>query len=364
MSQDPVNLFDFEARARQVLPRYIWDFIEAGAFDEVTLKRNRQAFDAVALRPRYLVDVWERDTSTTILGRKISLPVMMAPAGCQMLAHPEGELATARAAGAAGTLMALSNSSNYNIEQVAGAATGPLWFQLSHRGHEMSELFVHRAEEAGYSAICLTVDAPISWQKERDIRNDFARPKGMDLGNFAEERAKMGVVDGTAESAAWNPPRVPPLTWSDIKWLRSITSLPLVVKGIRTAEDARLCVESGVSGIVVSNHGGRHTDGTLSSIETLPEIDGAVNGQVELYLDSGIRRGSDVLRALALGARGVFIGRPMFWGLAVDGQAGVELVLELLRQEFSRAMGICGATKVEDITRSMVALPHESGWVR
>ena len=364
MRLDPINLFDFEARAKQSLPHHIWEFIEAGAFDEITTKRNRAALDAVALRPRFLVDIQNRDLSTTVLGQKISFPVMIAPAGGHKVAHPEGELATARAASAAGTIMALSTSSNYSMEEVARAGTGPLWFQLYHRGYDLTEMLVHRAEEAGYIAICLTVDTPLPGTKERDIRNQYVRPRGLELANFVGEQAMQGLISGTDEASDWEQPRFPTLTWSELGWLRTLTSLPLVIKGIRTAEDARLCVESGVDGILVSNHGGRQIDGTLSSVETLPEIVEAVKGQAEIYLDGGIRRGADVLRALALGARAVLIGRPLFWGLAVDGEDGVRMVLELLRQELDRAMGYCGVTNIESVNRSLVALPGEAGWVR
>ncbi len=364
MRLDPMNLFDFEARAKEALPRQIWDFIEAGAFDEVTTRRNRAALDAIALRPRFLVDVQSRDVSTTVLGQAVSLPVMISPAGGHKVAHPDGELATARAAGAAGTIMVLSTSSNHSMEEVAQAAKGPLWFQLYHRGYDLTEMLVHRAEEAGYSAICLTVDTPVPGPKERDVRNRYVRPRGLELANFVGEEAMLGLVSGTDEASNWDPHYVSPMTWSGLGWLRSLSSLPLVIKGIRTAEDARLCAENGVDGILVSNHGGRQVDGTMSSIETLPEIVEAVQGRVEVYLDSGIRRGADVLRALALGARAVLIGRPLFWGLAVDGEAGVRMVLELLRQELDRAMAYCGVTDLDGINRSLVALPGESGWVR
>ena len=364
MSMDPINLFDFEARAKQALPRDIWDFIDSGAFDEITTNRNRAALDAIALRPRFLVDVWKRDLSTTVLGQKISFPVMIAPAGHHKIAHPEGELATARAAGAAGTLMVLSSSTNYTMEEVAAVATGPMWSQLTHRGYDLSEMLVRRAEKAGYKAICLTVDNPVHLSKERDLRNRFSTPRGMVMANFMGELGTFGLVPGTDEAFNWSPPTAPPLTWSEAGWLRSLTSLPLALKGIRTAEDARLCVENGVDAILVSNHGGRQIDGTLSAIETLPEIVEEVKGRAEIYLDGGIRRGTDVLRALSLGARAVLIGRPLFWGLAVDGDAGVRMVLELLRQEFDRAMASCGVTNVEGIDRSLVALPGEAGWVR
>lgn len=321
------------------------------------MRRNRTALEAIALRPRFLVDISHRDLSTTVLGQKISFPVMIAPAGGQQYAHPDGELATARATGAAGTIMVLSTTSNYSLEEVAQAATGPLWFQLYHRGRELTEMLVHRAEEAGYSAICLTVDTPVRSPKERDLRNRFARPKGLELGNFVGEAAMLGLVPGTPEAHFWDPPYSPPLTWADMGWLRSLTSLPLVLKGIRTGEDAGLCVEHGINAIIVSNHGGRQIDGTLSAIETLPEVVEAVDGRTEVLMDSGIRRGIDVLKALALGARAVLIGRPFLWGLAVDGEAGVRKVLELLRQELDRAIGYCGRTTIESIDHSLVDTP-------
>ncbi len=365
MRLDPINLFDVEARARQVLPGVIWDFVASGAFDEITTRRNRAALDAVALRPRFLVDVRGRQLSTTVLGQRVSFPVMIAPAGDQGVVHREGELATARAAGAAGTLMALSTFSNFSIEDVAAASTGPLWFQLFYCGKELTEMLVHRAEDAGYSAVCLTVDIPLpGGLTERDTRNRFVRPTGLKLGNFLGEYAGVSRAHGIDEVSNYDQLPFLPVAWSDLGWLRSLTSLPLVIKGIRTAEDARLCVEHGVDGIVVSNHGAKQIDGTLSSIETLPEIVEAANGRAEIYLDSGIRRGADVLRALALGARAVLIGRPLFWGLAVDGEAGVRMVLELLRQEFDQAMAYCGVTSIDGIDRSTVALPGEAGWVR
>ena len=365
MRLDPINLFDFEARAKEVLPRHIWDFVASGAFDEVTVRRNRSAFDAVALRPRFLADVLHRDLCTTVLGREVSFPVLIAPAGGYMTVHPEGDLAAARAAGAAGTVMSVSPASNHSIEEVADAAAGPLWFQLSHCGHESTEMLVRRAEDAGYAAICLTVDIPIpGGLTERDIRNRLAPPLGVEARNFTGEYAKLVNISDEDRAMRWGMPPFLPLTWSEMEWLRSLTPLPLVIKGIRTAEDARLCVESGVDGIVVSNHGAKQVDGTLSSIETLPEVEEAVQGRTELYLDSGIRRGADVLRALALGAKAVLIGRPVFWGLAVDGEDGVRMVLELLRQELDRAIAYCGATGIEDVNRSMVALPNEAGWVR
>ena len=365
MTLEPINLFDFEARAQQILPPHVWGFIASGAFDEVTVRRNRTAFDMVALRPRFMVDLENRDLSTTVLGQKISLPVMIAPAGGYKMVNAEAELAAARAAGGAGTIMAMSSSGNTSMEEISRVATGPLWLQLFHYGRESTELLIHRAEEAGCVAICPTVDIPVpGGLTERDIRNRLVRPEDVTLANFTGRQAELAPIPPSdPTSGTWGLPPGLPLKWSDIEWLRSLTSLPLVIKGIRTAEDARLCVEHGVDGIVVSNHAAKQIDGTLSSIETMPEIAEAVQGRAELYLDSGVRRGADVLRALALGARAVLIGRPVFWGLAVDGEAGVRKVFELLRAEFDRVLAYCGATKTDDINRTMVALPGESGWV-
>ena len=366
MRLEPFNLWDFEARAKQVLPPHIWDFIECGAWDEITVKRNRAALDAAALRPRFLVDVSELQTSTTVLGKKISFPVMIAPAGGLAVIYPDAELAIARAVGAAGTMMGLSMFSHNTIEEVAEAASTPLWYQLFHCGKEIDEIMVRRAEEAGYAAICLCVDIPIrdGGFTQRDSKNKLDMVMSPELKNFRGKYAEM--IAGPGNEKVWNfQGRLPfePPTWKDVEWLRSITPLPLVIKGIRTAEDAKLCVESGAEAIVVSNHGAKQIDGTLSSIETMPEIADAVGGSLELYMDSGVRRGADVLRALALGARAVFIGRPQFWGLAVDGEAGVRGVLDILRRELELAMAYCGVTDVENVNRGVVALPGESGWV-
>jgi len=360
MRLDPINLYDYEAMAQRALPHHIWDFIAGGAMDEVTTRRNRSAFETLALRPRFLRDISQRDLTTTVLDTEISLPIMVSPAGGHKYAHPEGEVATARGAGMSRTLMILSTSSHCSMEEVAAAATGPLWFQLYHRGYDLSEMLVHRAEEAGFRAICLTVDTPLPAPKERDLRNRFARPPGLELGNFRGHRDRLSEVSGVDEMPDWESARAASLTWKELEWLRGLTSLPLVLKGIRTAEDAHLAVENGVDGILVSTHGGRQLDMTMGSIEMLPEIVDAVKGRAEVYLDSGVRRGSDVLKALALGARAVAIGRPLFWGLAVNGAEGVHGVLELLRVELDRVLGYCGQTSVRDLEPNLVCVP--TGW--
>ena len=358
MSDAPFSVNDYEARAKLALPHDHWEFIEAGAMDESTTRRNRSAFEAIKLRPRFLRDVDNRKLSTTVLGTEISFPVMVSPAGGHKLAHPDGELATARGAGMSNTLMMLSTSSHYPLEEVAEAGTGPKWFQLYHRGYELTEMLVHRAEEAGFRAIVLTVDTPVPSPKERDVHNHYQNP--FPQGNFLAEREAAAAMSGADEAPDWRPAPVPSLTWKELEWLQGLTSLPLVLKGIRTAEDAHVAVESGVKGILVSTHGGRQIDQTMGAIEMLPEIVEASKGQAEVYLDSGVRRGGDVLKALALGARAVAVGRPLFWGLAVAGAEGVHGMLEVLRRELDHDMGACGQLSVEDLESNLVSVPV--GW--
>ncbi len=356
---DPISLYDYEARARHILPHNNWVFIEAGAMDEITTARNRTAFEALTLRPRFMRDTTERKTSTTVLGTDISFPVMIAPTDSHLNAHPEAERATARGAGMSNTLMMCSTSSNCSMEEIAEAATGPLWFQLSHRGYDLTENLVKRAEAAGFGAIVLTVDAPFPSPKERDLRNRYERPG--EYGNFRETLNPAAATDGAGEPPAWDMPQCPPLTWRELDWLRSLTDLPLVLKGVRVAEDARMAVEHGVNGILVSTHGGRRFDDTMSSIEMVPEIAAATKERVEVYVDSGVRRGSDVLKALALGATAVAVGRPLYWGLAVNGAEGVHHMLELLREEFNRAMAYCGQSSVDNLEDPLLNIPRNWG---
>ena len=255
--------------------------------------------------------------------------------------------------------MMCSTSSNCSLEEIAEAATGPLWFQLYHRGYDLTENLVKRAEAAGYRAIVLTVDTPVPSPKERDVRNRYQRPG--DLGNFRDQQDRLSEVSGTDESPTWEMPQSPPLTWAEVEWLRGLTDLPLVLKGVRVAEDARMAVDHGVNGILVSTHGGRQLDSTMSSIEMVPEIVAACGNKAEVYVDSGVRRGSDVLKALALGARAVAVGRPLYWGLAVNGAEGVHHMLELLREEFNRAMAYCGQNSVDDLEDRLLNVPREWG---
>ncbi len=322
-----------------------WDYYEGGCDDEITIQANLADFARIRLRPRMLVDVTQCDTSTSVLGLSVPLPILVAPTSMHCLANPEGECATAQGAGATGTLMIASTDATRSLEEIAQAASGPLWFQLYiYHTLEVAARLVRRAEAAGYQAIVLTVDLPVQGNRERIKRHAVPLPTPpMVAANF------VGVVqDGQGRVS---------VTWETIDWLRSITWLPILLKGILTAEDALLALEHGVSGIIVSNHGGRQLDGVVTSIEALPEIVEAVAGCCEVYIDSGIRRGTDILKALALGAHAVLIGRPILWGLAVDGARGVQQVLEILHTELERAMKLAGCPTLASINRTLVKLP-------
>jgi 4-hydroxymandelate oxidase len=350
---------DLEAIARRRLPRAIYDYYAGGAEDETTLAANVAAFQEVFLRPRALVDVGRIDFETTALGTPISMPVMVAPTAYQRMAHPDGESATARAAGGAGTIMVVSTIATQSIEEVARAATGPLWFQLYVQpDRSIARDLVKRAEAAGCKALCLTVDTPQLGRRERDVRNRFALPDGIRMENFAGDLGDMRRgKKGSAFSRAASSLLAPTLTWDSISWLRSETSLPIVLKGIIAAEDAALAAQAGADGIVVSNHGGRQLDGCEPTLRALPRVVEAAAGRCEVYMDGGVRRGTHVLKALALGARAVLIGRPVLWGLAAGGQEGVARVLEMFRAELTLAMQLAGCPSLAAVGPALVARP-------
>jgi isopentenyl diphosphate isomerase/L-lactate dehydrogenase-like FMN-dependent dehydrogenase len=344
---ETVNVFDYEALAQSKLDPLAWDYYQGGSDDEVTLRANRAAFERIRLRPRVLVDVSTCTMHTTVLGTPVSMPILIAPTAYQALAHPEGECATAQGAGMANTLMIASTAANRSLEDIAQAASGPLWFQFYiflEQDFQFSAQLVRRAETAGYRAIVLTVDSPRLGNREKDIRHQLVMPPApLQSANF---------VGATLDMAQ----HYPSLTWESIAWLRSLTSLPLVLKGILTAEDAALAAEHQVDGIIVSNHGGRQLDSVVASIDALPEVVEAVAGRCEVYVDGGIRRGTDILKALALGARAVLVGRPILWGLTVNGAQGVWQVLEILRRELELSMALAGRPTLESIDRSLVKL--------
>ncbi|WIG57957.1 MAG: L-lactate dehydrogenase [Ktedonobacterales bacterium] len=358
---EPVNVREYEALAQARMDPAAWDYYRSGAEDEVTVRANCDGFARIRLRPRMLVDVTSCDTRTTVVGTPVSMPILIAPTAYHCLACEDGECATARAAGAADTLMVASTLATRNIEAIAAAATGPLWFQLYvYRDRAVSESLVRRAEAAGYRALVLTVDTPRLGRRERDIRNAFSLPPHLGMANFtSEDDLTMVHFQGTGKSALAAHVAAlfdTSLTWEALSWLRSITTLPVLVKGVLTGEDAELAIQHGAAGILVSNHGGRQLDGALASIEALPEVVEAVNGRCEVYLDGGIRRGTDVLKALALGARAVLVGRPILWGLGANGEAGARHVLELLRAELELAMALAGRPRLAEIDRSLVKM--------
>lgn len=355
---DLINLLDFERAAQDRLSPMARDYYGSGAEDEVTLRDNRAAYERLRLRYRVLVDVAERDLSLSLFGQKASMPILIAPTAFQKMAHPDGEAATARAAGAAGTIMVLSTIATTSIEDVTEAATGPVWFQLyvyKDRGATLN--LIRRAEAAGCSALVLTVDAPVWGRREPDIRNKFQLPEQLSVTNLTSDGKQSfpKAAEGSGLAAYIAEQFDPALTWKDLEWLRSITTLPILVKGIVRGDDASRAAACGVSGVVVSNHGGRQLDTAPATIDVLSEIAEAVDGRAEILVDGGVRRGTDVVKALALGARAVLIGRPVLWGLAVDGEAGVSQVLSLLRHEFDVAMALCGCRSLSAVTRDLIA---------
>ena len=351
---EPVNVADFQELAKAALPPATYDYITSGSTDEVTLRDNVAAFQRLRLLPPLLTGVAEVDTATTVLKQPIALPILLAPVAGQNLYHPQGALASARAAASAKTILGVSSSVGHSVEEIAAARTGPKWFQLyMPKDRAVARRLVERAERAGFKAIVLTVD--LGERKDADKRNRFTLPEpalrkhlrdiGFDLSEQMTYKQLLAFND-----QAWDLT----LSWNAFDWLRSITKLPLLVKGVLRADDAKKAVAIGLNGIVVSNHGGRRLDGVPASIDQLPQIVAAVNGKAEVLLDSGIRRGTDVLKALALGAKAVLIGRPYAWALAADGEAGVSKILELLREELVSAMLASGCPNVASIDRSLL----------
>ena len=347
----PINLRDYERLARSIMDPRIWDTYAQGGEDERTLRANERAWGDVWLRPRTLVDVTTCDITTTALGAPLALPLMIAPMSLQALAHPEAERATARAASAQRVAMVASTLSSLPLEEIAAAsrsadAGGPLWFQLYlYPDEAFNVALLRRVERAGYQAVVLTVDAPYIGNRERDRRNQFAPPPAISFGNFADAPHVTWTTRGQRL----------PLTWQTVGWLRAHTSLPIVLKGILTAEDARRALDAGVQGIAVSNHGGRQLDGTIPTRYALPEVVAAVEGRCEIYVDGGIRRGVDILRARALGARAALIGRPIIWGLAADGEEGVRDTLGILRDELTLALRLAGCTSLAAVDATLIA---------
>ncbi|XP_028752174.1 peroxisomal (S)-2-hydroxy-acid oxidase GLO4 isoform X2 [Neltuma alba] len=360
MAPEPVNVREFQQLAKEALPKMYYDFYAGGAEDEFSLKENMEAFRRITLRPRVLVDVSRINMSTTVLGYKISAPIMIAPTAMHKLAHPEGEVATAKAAAACNTIMVLSFMSTCTVEEVASSCNAVRFFQLYvllSKKRDVTAALVDRAERLGYKALVLTVDVPRLGRREADIRNKMISPKLKNFdGLFSTE---LESDNGSGLEAYANQTLDASLQWKDIAWLKSITNLPILIKGVLTGEDAIMAVEVGVAGIVVSNHGARQLDYSPATISVLEEVVRATKGKIPVLLDGGVRRGTDVFKALALGAQAVLVGRPAIYGLAAKGEGGVRQVIETLKTELELTMALAGCPSLKDISRSHVKTEKE-----
>jgi isopentenyl diphosphate isomerase/L-lactate dehydrogenase-like FMN-dependent dehydrogenase len=343
---DPINVADYERLAEECCEPGYWGYVVGGAGDELTMRENVEAFRRLLLRPRTLVDVSSVTTRTSVLGTEVAMPLLVAPTSLQRVAHPDGEPALARAAAAAGTVYCLSSLASVRPRELADAAPEALrWFQLYwSRDREFTSELVAEAGEAGFGALVLTVDLPVAGPRERDARSGFSLPEGLPMPNLPRTLVGSESFHDTLGEIVDTS-----LTWRDLEWLRSECSLPLVVKGVLTAEDALLACEHGAAGIVVSNHGGRQLDGVPATLDALPEVVEAAGGRAEVYLDGGVRRGTDAVKAVALGARAVLVGRPALWGLAAGGEAGARHLLELLQEEILLALVLLGCPTPEDL---------------
>ncbi|XP_075650629.1 peroxisomal (S)-2-hydroxyacid oxidase GLO3-like isoform X4 [Castanea sativa] len=379
MVGEPVNLNEFQELAREALPKMYYDFYAGGAEDQYTLEENMEAFRRIMIQPRILVDVSRIDLSTNVLGYNISAPILIAPTALHKLAHPEGEVVTARAAAACKTIMALSFTSSCTLEEVASSCNAVRFFQIYvYKRRDLSALLVQRAERNGYKALVLTADSPRVGRKEADIKNKMILPKlknterfllleassdnGSDLETFTKETkdASFWWKDNGSNLAAFaKETKDASFCWKDIEWLSTITNMPILIKGLLTREDAIKAVKVGVAGIVVSNHGGRQLDYAPATITVLEEVVQAVGGRIPVFFDGGVRRGTDVFKALALGAQAVLIGRPVIYGLAAKGEYGVRQVIKMLKDELELTMALSGCPSVKDITRRHVRTERE-----
>ncbi len=374
-----VNIEDLRPLARRRLPKVVFDYVDGGAEAEVTLRENRRAFDDVTFRPRYAVVVPHCDLRTRVLGSDLSFPALLAPVGYSRLMHPSGEVAAARAAGAAGTVYILSTISGHRLEDVKAASSGPVWYQLYLMGGRgAAESAIARARVAGFSALVVTIDSPVAGMRERDFRNGMKELLSSNL------MAKIPFLPQLLTHPAWltsflldgGVPKLPNIvipgrgpmslidvsaalaraavTWEDFRWIREAWPGPIVVKGVLIGDDARRAIDEGAAAVVVSNHGGRQLDGVPASLKVLPEVVTAVNGRAEVLMDGGIRRGSDIIKAICLGARAVLVGRAYAYGLAAAGEAGVARALEILRTDVERTLKLLGCASIAELNRSYV----------
>jgi 4-hydroxymandelate oxidase len=356
-----VCLSDFEESAKTKLPHMTWEFFNGAVADEITMRWNKEAYQRIRLKPRILVDVSKLDTRVTLFGQEHPFPIILAPTAYHKLANPEGEVATARGAGAAGATMVVSTVATTSVEDIAAAAKAPLWFQLYYQPDRgFTRDLVQRAESAGCRAICLTVDTPVVGARNREARAGFKLPENLSLPNLSG--LKVNGVDmmknagghGAAAGSIYSAVMDAGMTWPDIDWLLSVAKVPVLFKGVLNPDDADHAVKAGVAGIMVSNHGARNLDTVPATVDALPQVVEKVAGRVPVIVDGGVRRGTDVLKALALGASVVMIGRPYLYGLGVAGADGVAAVVNILRKEFEMAMALTGRPTIASIDRSVL----------
>jgi 4-hydroxymandelate oxidase len=344
-----ISLSDFEELSQTCMSPMALNYVAGGAADELTLKANCEEWKRIRLKPRVLVDVSRVDISTTLMGQQMPTPILLAPTAFHRLCHDEGERATIAGANRAGASLVLSTYATEAVETIAAAAAQPLWFQMyAQSNRELNRALLERAEQAGCKAICLTVDTPVLGARNRESRSQFQIPADFKLPNLAFDSAAI------SQRIHHQDPLSPTLTWKDVEWLRSIATVPLILKGIINPDDAVRAAEAGIAGIIVSNHGGRNLDTLPSTAEALPRIAEKVRGMLTILVDGGIRRGTDVLKAIALGADAVLIGRPYLYGLAAAGAEGVARVLEILKTELKLALALTGRTSIRELDGSVL----------
>ncbi|MFO0827379.1 MAG: alpha-hydroxy acid oxidase [Phycisphaerales bacterium] len=353
-----LNVFEFEEAAGAALDRLAWDYYRSGAWGETTVRANRDAWDRLRIWHRALVDVSKRDAATRVLGVTWPFPLILAPTALHRLAHPEGEVATARGASSLDCPMILSSLSSVAIEDVCAATKACVWMQVYlSKDRDFTLSLLYRARKAGCSAIVLTVDTPVWGVRERDIRNGWRMPPGIDVVNLVRPgHSGSGDATGGGIGAVLGWTIDAAITWRDLTWMIDRAQLPVIVKGLCRGDDALRALDAGARGVIVSNHGGRQLDGAPPTAESLPDVVRAIGGRVPIIVDGGVRRGTDILRALALGANAVAIGRPVLWGLAVGGDVGVARVLAILRGEFDVAMALAGCRNVGEITSDLLRM--------
>ena len=358
-----ISVEDYHKKAKEILPKKIYDYFKSGADDESTLFHNQNDFNLLKLRPRALVDVSKIDLTTTILGEKVSSPILIAPTAMQKMCHFEGEIATAKATKKLKSLMTLSTMSTSSIEEVGKCLNGtPHWMQLYVcRDRQITLDLISKAEKSGFTALVMTVDTALLGNREADHKNEFSLPKGLELPNLPKEKSDV-YLETTKKNYSQLSYFVETqidqtLNWESVKWIKKQTKMKIILKGIVTYEDAILANEAKVDAIWISNHGGRQLDTCVSTIQALPEVIQAMkdtNSKIEVYLDGGIRRGTDVIKALALGAKAVFVGRPVLWGLTCNGEIGVYNIMQTLNSELYRGMALCGCTNIESINEKLI----------